>query len=295
MLTPQEYYQLVEKVNYLRNQVHLFNQEEISESALDDLKHRITEFEASNPDLISTNSPNYTIAGGIAVGFTKFTHLRRMLSLNDIFSLKELQDWEKRYEDYAAKNWIDAIEDKTQPGDLFESNTSDDKVPTVTSQSQLDSYQTNEQKLRTSSQFTQQSITKLNTASKYICEPKLDGLAISLHYNDGKLITAATRGDGFVGENVTANVMQIRSIPKSIPDLRQLEVRGEVFIAVADFANLNELIATGYKIGKMGRTGPEATFANPRNAASGTIRQLDSRIVSERNLSFVAYNVWLSE
>jgi DNA ligase (NAD+) len=77
--------------------------------------------------------------------------------------------------------------------------------------------------------------------------------------------------------------------PKQIADNRKLEIRGEVFLSKSDFANLNIAISEGDKIGKMGKTGPEAVFANPRNAASGTIRQLDSRVVAERNLSFIAY------
>jgi DNA ligase (NAD+) len=103
MLTRQEYLDLVAEVNRLRNEVHLFSNEEISESALDDLKRKITEYETKNPENISPNSPNYVVAGGVAKGFTKFKHLTRMLSLNDIFSFQELQDWEDRWQNYLAK------------------------------------------------------------------------------------------------------------------------------------------------------------------------------------------------
>ena len=127
----------------------------------------------------------------------------------------------------------------------------------------------------------------------YVCEPKLDGLAISLHYDEGKLVSAATRGDGFVGELVTENIRQIKYIPKEIEFKGKLEVRGEVFLSKQDFEDLNKKITEGQLVGKMGNTGPEAVFANPRNAASGTIRQLNSAIVAERNLSFVAYNAYL--
>jgi DNA ligase (NAD+) len=261
MLSLEEYLKLVEEVNRLRNQIHLFNEEEITEAALDDLKHKITQFETQNPDLISPNSPNYTIAGGISEGFKKFEHKRRMLSLGDIFNLEELKDWQQRYIDYADKNTdITIAPDRNeQPQDIFETE-------------QTQSY-----------------------SIDYICEPKLDGLAISLHYKGGNLITAATRGDGYVGEDVTTNVYQIRSIPKSIEDKRELEVRGEVFLTRKDFEKLNEDIRKGLKVGKMGKKGKDATFANPRNAASGTLRQLDSRIVSERNLSFVAYSIYGSQ
>jgi DNA ligase (NAD+) len=125
----------------------------------------------------------------------------------------------------------------------------------------------------------------------YVCEPKLDGLALSLHYKDGVLESAVTRGDGFVGELVTANVMQIRNIPKSIPYQESVEIRGEVFFTLPGFEQLNQDIKDGKKVGKMNQKGEQGMFANPRNAASGTIRQLDSAVVAERNLQFVAYAV----
>jgi DNA ligase (NAD+) len=130
-------------------------------------------------------------------------------------------------------------------------------------------------------------------SQKYVCEPKIDGLAISLQYENGSLVKAVTRGDGFVGEDVTSNVMQISNIPKSISDTRKLEVRGEIFITKSDFEKLNQEIKDDQKQGKLGKTGEEGMFANSRNVASGTLRQLDSRIVSQRNLSFIAYNLYV--
>ncbi|GAB4149378.1 MAG: hypothetical protein OHK0017_13350 [Patescibacteria group bacterium] len=252
-LTHQEYLALVKEVNRLRNEVHLFNVEEVSEAALDDLKHRITEYEQANPDLISFDSPNYTIAGGVLEKFEKVQHTRRMLSLTDIFSREELQDWEDRWSDFGQKNAI------------FNSSE------TVIANSQE------------------------SGQSKYVCEPKIDGLAISLIYENGELVQAATRGDGWTGELVTENVRQIRSIPKHIDFKGKLEVRGEVFITKADFEKLNQDIIDGKKPGKMGISGPDGVFANSRNAASGTIRQLDSRIVAGRNLSFIAYGAFIYE
>lgn len=118
----------------------------------------------------------------------------------------------------------------------------------------------------------------------FAVEPKLDGLAISLRYENGLLVTAATRGDGQVGENVTLNVRTISSIPlkllgKGWPDV--LEVRGEVFMPIAGFSELNRLaLQNGQK-----------TFANPRNAAAGSLRQLDSAITASRPLAFYCYGV----
>jgi DNA ligase (NAD+) len=121
-------------------------------------------------------------------------------------------------------------------------------------------------------------------AVEYTCEPKLDGVAISLIYEEGNLITAATRGDGTTGEDVTQNVKTITSIPLRLRGSgypQKLEVRGEIFMPKAGFEKFN---AAAEKLG-------EKVFANPRNAASGSLRQLDSRITAKRPLSFYAYSI----
>ncbi|HAS61964.1 MAG TPA: DNA ligase, partial [Vibrio sp.] len=118
----------------------------------------------------------------------------------------------------------------------------------------------------------------------FCCEPKLDGLAVSLLYVDGVLVQAATRGDGATGENITENVRTIAAIPLKLRGEgwpRRIEVRGEVFMPKAGFDKLNQLAL------KKG----EKTFVNPRNAAAGSLRQLDSRITATRPLSFYAYSV----
>src|SRR3954454_23868479 len=116
----------------------------------------------------------------------------------------------------------------------------------------------------------------------YVCEPKIDGLAMSLVYRDGRLERAATRGNGEVGEDVTHNIRTIATVPLQLRDAPALiEVRGEVYMGLSDFQALNERRA------EQGLS----TFMNPRNSAAGTIRQLDPRLAAERPLSFWAYAI----
>ncbi|MFL2790766.1 MAG: NAD-dependent DNA ligase LigA [Paracoccaceae bacterium] len=123
---------------------------------------------------------------------------------------------------------------------------------------------------------------ELSTSVKYMAEPKIDGLSLALKYRNGRLVTAATRGDGKIGEDVTHNALTINDIPKRIinaPDF--VEVRGEVYILKSDFIKLNEFQETkGQK-----------PFANARNAAAGSLRQMDSKVTEKRPLRFFAYSL----
>ncbi len=122
-------------------------------------------------------------------------------------------------------------------------------------------------------------INSINRKYTYFVEPKIDGLSISIKYSSGKLVKAITRGNGLIGENVTENIKQITNIPLTINDKRDIEVRGEIYIPLETFKEIN----------KKRIDNSEKEFANPRNAASGTIRQLNPDIVKERKLKIFDY------
>lgn len=124
-------------------------------------------------------------------------------------------------------------------------------------------------------------IKKVVPNPEYVCELKIDGLSVSLIYENGKLVQAATRGDGITGEDITHNVMTIKSVPLEIDFREYLEVRGEIYMPKKSFLELN----------KERKKNNENLFANPRNAAAGSVRQLDSSIAAKRNLSTFIYHL----
>lgn len=240
---------LRETIDYHRYVYHVLDQQEISDAALDSLKHELYQLEQHYPDLITSSSPTQRIGGKPLVKFEKVSHRFPMLSMEDVFNSEELEEWSNR---------IGKIHGRTNV--------------------------------------------------KYYAEPKMDGLAVCLHYQDSYLYLGATRGDAKVGENVTQNLKTIETIPlilhiptqkevsqfvkkcghhldikkfeKRIHNLKGIiEIRGEVFMTKEVFASLN-------KIQKEKGLPP---FANPRNAAAGSIRQLDPALTASRKLDFFGY------
>lgn len=210
-----------------RYKYHVLDESTMSEAAADSLKHELSELESQFPDLVTPDSPTQKIPGEIAKGFKKVQHASRMLSLNDVFSIDEIDAWVARIQ-------------RLKPNEKF----------------------------------------------KYFADIKLDGLACSLAYENGTLVRGATRGDSFTGEDVTANIKTIESIPLRLEDVARFssgrtEVRGEIVMFKKAFEKLNtELEKKGQK-----------TYANPRNLAAGTIRQLDPKLVARRPLTFLAYDL----
>ena len=124
-----------------------------------------------------------------------------------------------------------------------------------------------------------QRVRKEFPEASYICELKIDGLSISLTYEAGKLVVGATRGDGSIGENITENLKRVADIPLTLPEAIDITVRGECYMPKASFARVN----------KQREEAGEAEFANPRNAAAGTLRQLDTAVVAQRGLATFLY------
>lgn len=138
--------------------------------------------------------------------------------------------------------------------------------------------------LRDFDRRVRERLSSADSAIEYVCEPKLDGLAVSLHYEMGELVRAATRGDGYTGEDITANIRTIASVPLTLrgadfPDT--VEVRGEVYMPRAGFDKLNKRLAAR----------GEKTFVNPRNAAAGSLRQKKSSVTAKRPLEMCAYSL----
>jgi DNA ligase (NAD+) len=220
---------------------HTLDAPEISDAEYDAMKRRNAEIEAHFPSLKRTDSPSDKVGAAVADGFSKVAHAVRMLSLENAFADGDVVDFDDRVRRFLGLD-KGRREGTGQTQDLFPATA----APPLA----------------------------------YTAEPKIDGLSLSLRYEAGVLVQAATRGDGEVGENVTENARTIADIPQHLigaPDV--LEVRGEVYMSHADFAALNQRQAAA----------GDKTFANPRNAAAGSLRQLDAGVTASRPLRFFAY------
>ncbi len=215
--------QYQEKINILKKWAQAYYVEDnpiATDEEYDKLYHEVLDYETANPNEVAQDSPTKRVGGVVRDEFSKAKHIKRMWSMEDVFTTDEVQEWLDR----TVKNVGECV---------------------------------------------------------YFCEPKFDGASMNLLYENGKLVRAITRGDGVVGEEVTDNVRTIRSVPLSIAYEGQIEIRGEVVIRKDDFEIINkERLEEG-----------EQVFANPRNAAAGSLRQLDSSITAKRRLVFYPWGL----
>lgn len=247
---------LKDELNKHRYFYYVLDTPEISDAVYDSLKNELEAIEKEYPEFITVDSPTQRVGAAPLERFVKVTHSAPMMSMFDAFDFADMQDWEQRNLNILQK---------------FETQNSKFKI----------------------------------SPQRYFCELKMDGLAISLLFEKGILVQGATRGDGKVGENVTQNIKTIEAIPLclrtpfatelkkigfdkddienilSVISDNQIEFRGEAIITTKVFAEINKRQA------EKGGT----VFANPRNAAAGTIRQLDSKVVAERKLDFYVYGL----
>ncbi|MFA5987511.1 MAG: NAD-dependent DNA ligase LigA [Candidatus Paceibacterota bacterium] len=218
---------LREVINYHRHLYHVLDKQEISDAALDSLKHELVVLETKYPKLLTPDSPSQRVAGKPLDKFNKITHAVPQWSFDDAFNEQEIRDFDKK-----VKNFLQKIGEKT-------------------------------------------------TDVSYDCELKIDGFKIVLTYEKGVLKTAATRGDGNVGEDVTNNVKTIESIPLRLTRDVDIIVEGEIWLGKKELERIN----------KEREKAGDPLFANPRNVAAGTIRQLDPKVVASRKLSSFIYDI----
>jgi DNA ligase (NAD+) len=251
---------LKKEINKYRYEYHVLDRLEISDSALDSLKKELFDLETAFPELVTPDSPTQRVAGVPLKEFKKVRHTERMTSFNDAFSEEDMRDWFTRLENYLGRP------------------------------------------LGGGAPATLASRPRSASAPLFYCELKIDGLAIELEYEDGIFTRGSTRGDGMIGEDVTQNLRTIEAIPLHLAPLEDIEknlkglgldardynikpksliVRGEVFLTKKEFAKINK---------EQERTGGKA-YANPRNVAAGSIRQLDLRVTASRHLDSFQYDI----
>lgn len=252
---------------------HRFDSPLISDASYDQLKKQLEFFRQNYPQEFAHVSilDEKVGAEGLDI-FKKIQHSKPMLSLANGFSCEDIADFLARISRFLG---IKTSANSAQMPDLFEELQNKKTEP-------------NQQKGLPNQFFQNSSESDFKDNFEIFAEVKIDGLSFSARYENGELVYCATRGDGFEGEDVTQNCKTIKNLPhqlksgsNSIPLPKILEIRGEIFMSKSDFGALNE------KQEEMG----EKTFANPRNAAAGSLRQLNSKITAARNLRYFAYSV----
>lgn len=226
----------------------------MEDAVYDQLYRELQDLETQYPELVTPDSPTQRVGEKPASQFSSVRHNIPLYSLENAFNIDELTKWQERWQRHAV----------TVSGEDERGEEKGDKGGK-----------------------TDKILSTKPTSNEYVCELKIDGSALALTYENGILVRGVTRGDGITGEDITQNVRTIRSIPLRL-NLEQppavVEVRGEAFLPLEVFEQINQ---------EREQAG-EQLFANPRNAAAGTLRQLDSRIVAQRQLDFFPYTLHLS-
>ena len=217
--------ELREKTEYYAKAYYDDDKPKISDFEYDMLMVELRNLEKEYPEFISKDSLTQRVGGHVKEGFKKVEHEVPLQSLQDVFSLEEIEDFCHRMEEKAKENGIKEV--------------------------------------------------------NYVVETKIDGLSSALEYKEGKFVRGATRGNGLVGEDVTENLKTVKTIPMEIKEKINITVRGEVFIGTENFEKMN----------KEREKNGEELFANARNAAAGSLRQLDSKITASRPLDIFIFNV----
>ena len=217
--------ELRKQTQYYANKYYDEDKPEISDFEYDMLMVELRNLEKKYPEFKSSDSLTQKVGGHVKEGFKKVTHEVPLQSLQDVFSLVEVEDY------------IEKINEKAKENDIEDTN--------------------------------------------YVVETKIDGLSAALEYKQGKFVRGATRGNGLVGEDVTENLRTIKTIPMELNEKIDITVRGEVFISKKDFEKMNQEREEDEK----------ELFANARNAAAGSLRQLDSKITAKRPLDIYIFNV----
>ena len=272
-LVKKQIEELHEQLRYHANQYYVLDDPDIPDAQYDRLYNQLIQLEKQHPELVTVDSPTQRVGSKPLSSFEQIRHQQPMLSLGNVFTRQELQAFNQRLIDRLAKISSAKISKQSKLNeDLSKEDLPNERVPEgdVPEKEAL------------------QAGASKDNDMEFIAEPKLDGLAISLRYEKAELIYAATRGDGSTGENVTQNIRTIQSVPlrllgENIPDV--LEVRGEVFMPKATFEKLNE----------QAKKSGEKEFVNPRNAAAGSLRQLDPQITAKRALKIYCYSVGVVE
>jgi DNA ligase (NAD+) len=258
------------EIDKYRHAYHVLDKSLISDAALDSLKKELFDLEQEFPELVTPDSPTQRIGGAPLKQFKKVRHEEPMISLNDAFSEDDMQNWLERVENYLAGT-----------------------------RSNVKRMKSNEQRI-----FDNRSVPfgRHSSGSAFYCELKIDGLAIELIYENRVFVQGSTRGNGVVGEDITQNLRTVDAIPLKLPapdeiknnlskfdlkaksyklEAKHLVIRGEVFMNQKEFLSINkEQEKKGLKV-----------YANPRNVAAGSVRQLDPKITASRKLDSFQYSI----